>query len=205
MVNLVATLILGDLSTNCYILNIDSSNSVIVVDPAESKEVLDFCEKNNWKIKYIIFTHGHYDHILGALEIKKATNATLVCGRKESEMLKDPLLSCSEIAGKGKYSLTCDILLDDNEDFMDMKIIYTPGHTSGGISLAANGFVLTGDTLFAGSIGRSDLPGGDYGKLILSIKERLFSLPYNFIVYPGHGPQSSIGFEKKNNPFLIGV
>jgi len=205
MINLIATLELGDLSTNCYILSINSSRSVIVVDPAKSDEVLNFCKKNDWNIKYILFTHGHYDHILGSKEIKKDTNAVTVCGLLERDILSDPFLNCSEAAGKGSFSLKCDQFLSDEEDFAGMKVLYTPGHTAGGISLVCNGFVLTGDTLFAGSIGRSDLPTGDLKDLFSSIKNRLFALPDNYIVYPGHGPKSTIGYEKKNNPFLIGL
>jgi hydroxyacylglutathione hydrolase len=205
MINLIATLNLGELSTNCYILSIESSSSVIVVDPAEAKPVLDFCSKNNWKISYVLFTHGHYDHILGAMEIKKATNASIICGLLEKEMIKDPILNGSQVVGNSDYSVECDNYLNDGEEFFGLKVLYTPGHTKGGISLVGQGFVLTGDTLFAGSIGRSDLPGGDYKKLINSIKNVLFTLPDSYIIYPGHGQQSTIGFEKKNNPYLVGI
>ncbi|MDD2715147.1 MAG: MBL fold metallo-hydrolase [Candidatus Wallbacteria bacterium] len=204
MTRLVKTFTLGDISTNCYLLQIGDGNELIAVDPALADPILEFCSENDWKLLHILFTHGHYDHLTGAGELVEKTGASLVAGVHEQKWFTDPELNFSSFLSK-PIVLDIDRFLEDGEEFAGLRVIHTPGHTPGGLSFAGSGFVISGDTLFAESIGRTDLPGGDYKALIRSIQKKLFTLPDLTLVYPGHGPQTKILHEKQHNPFLVGI
>lgn len=200
------TLIVGDLAVNCYIIA-DENKEATVIDPGDnSGDILQIIKENNLHLRYIINTHTHFDHIGAIAEIKKATGADFLIHEGEMHVLKT-LPSQRFIFGVDIDSPPPpDRFLNDNDKIqlggIILKILYTPGHSPGGICIHADGMVFTGDTLFAGSIGRTDLPGGDYNALITAIKEKLLPLGDNTIVLPGHGPKSTIKDERKYNPFL---
>lgn len=197
----------GSFMSNCYIIGCEETSEAAVIDPgAEPEAILSELGKNNLKLKYIINTHGHVDHIGANAEVKKSIEAPILIHKEDAGLLEDPQGNLSMYVG-GKLTLPpAEQLLEEGDEIsignIKLKVIHTPGHTQGGISLKADNEVFTGDSLFAGSIGRTDLPGGNHGQLIKSIKEKLLPLGDDVIVYPGHGPASSIGKEKKMNPFL---
>ncbi|MDD5090254.1 MAG: MBL fold metallo-hydrolase [Candidatus Wallbacteria bacterium] len=201
MTRLLKVLSLGELQTNCFLLQEGESRKLIVVDPAEAGPVITWCAESGFSVGCVLITHGHYDHIGGVSGITEKFDCPVAAGSLEREMLADPDANYSAFFGL-PVSLEPDIFLEDGADFCSLRVLHTPGHTPGGISLAGCGFVLAGDTLFRESVGRSDLPGGDHRQLITSIRDKLFPLPETFIVYPGHGAQTTIGHEKMHNPFL---
>jgi len=199
----------GPLGTNCYIVICEDSKEAMVIDPGihedEYETVLDRVIRDV-KVRYIVNTHGHFDHIMGNHVLKEKTGASIMIHRADRAMLTDPSLNLSWMLGLRIVSPPTDIFLEDGTTFAvgdyRFKVIHTPGHSRGSISILGDGIVFTGDTLFAGSIGRTDLPGSSFNDLIRSLLDRLMRLPDETKVYPGHGPQSLIGVEKQNNPYI---
>ena len=183
----------GWLATNCYVVSCEETKKAAIIDPGleneeEANQILGYIKKNGLKVKYIINTHGHPDHIAGNDKMKQETGASiLIHETHQGRAGPDQKLKDGDIITVGNFTL---------------KVLYTPGHTKGGISLLGDGVVFTGDTLFAGAIGRTDFPGGSYQQIIQSIKTKLLPLPDSTKVYPGHEDFSTIGNEKKYNPFL---
>jgi hydroxyacylglutathione hydrolase len=183
----------GSLSTNCYVVGCEETKEAVVIDPGvenerETEEILNFIKQNSFHIKYIINTHGHPDHIAGNAIMKKATGAPILIHENDAESVQaDRKLHDGDVLQVGTFKLV---------------VLHTPGHTPDGISLLGDNVVFTGDTLFAGSVGRTDFIGGSYEELMRSIKTKLLPLPDSFKVYCGHGPSTTIGDEKKCNPFL---
>ncbi|MBI5181350.1 MAG: MBL fold metallo-hydrolase [Nitrospirae bacterium] len=202
------TLVVGELQVNCYIIAGGKNKDAAVIDAGEnSDDILNIIKKHNLNVKYIINTHTHFDHIGAVSKIKNATGAKFLIHEGEMHVLKT-LPSQNLIFGvRIDAPPSPDGFLKDNDKLhlgdITLKILCTPGHSPGGICIYADGLVFTGDTLFAGSIGRTDLPGGDYNTIINSIKEKLLSLGDKTMVLPGHGPRSTIKEEKEYNPFLI--
>ena len=197
----------GIYAANCYVLYSDTENQGIIVDPGgDADDILKFIEENNINIKYIVLTHGHGDHIAGVMDLKNKLKVDLMIHQADADMLKDAQMNLSSIMAIGSIEITPDDFLNDGDvlEFGDIKlsVIHTPGHTLGGICLLSGDSLITGDTLFKGSIGRTDLAGGNYETIINSIKEKLLVLPGNTKVYPGHGPESTIEYEINNNQFL---
>ena len=202
-------LVVGALDTNCYLIGCKKTKKAAVIDPGGENEVdliLNLLQKNNFDLKYVINTHGHIDHIAGNNLLKTKTKASLLIHKLDADMLVDANKNFSSFMGKEIYSPSADKLLEEGDEIslgtLNLIVIHTPGHTPGGISLVLNNIVFTGDTLFAGGIGRTDLPGGSYQDLIKSIKEKLLILGDDKIIYPGHGPDSTIGEERKTNSYL---
>ncbi len=198
---------LGIYQANCYILNDENTKETAVIDPGgDFPEIRSYIEAKGLKIKYIIITHGHGDHIGALSELKDYSNAPVCIHREDSEMLKNSSKNYSAEMGGPQVNISPDRLLEDGDvlELGDTKlnIIYTPGHSRGGICIYCDGNLFSGDTLFACSIGRTDLYGGSFDEIIASIKEKLLVLPDETAVYPGHGPSSTILTEKKRNPFL---
>ena len=183
----------GWLSTNCYVVGCEETKEAAVIDPgleseAEAEPILDYIKQKDLHIKYIINTHGHPDHVSGNNFMKEATGASILIHESNSERVQaDRKLRDGDVIHVGNYKLV---------------VLHTPGHTKDGISLLGDNVVFTGDTLFAGSIGRTDFPGGSFQELMQSIKTKLLPLPDSFKVYPGHESSTTIGDEKKHNPFL---
>jgi hydroxyacylglutathione hydrolase len=202
----VHTLVVGRLQTNCYILQSDTA--ALVVDPGdEAERILRFLSDIAVKPSHIIATHTHFDHILGVDTVRAKLKIPFLIQRDDLSMLESMQSRVRQIMG---FTVPpppkVDRFLKDGESIAfgvdKVKVIHTPGHSPGSISLAGQDFVLTGDALFNQSIGRTDLPGGDFDTLVRSITERLFTLDDDTIVYPGHGPETSIGDEKLANPFV---
>lgn len=198
---------LGIYQANCYVLYDEKTNETAVIDPGgDFSEIRSYIEANALKVKYIIITHGHGDHIGALNELKKYTDAVLCIHKEDQEMLKSSRLNFSTLMGYPAVTMKADKLLEDGDilELGDIKlnIIHTPGHSRGGICIYCGSSLFSGDTLFAGSIGRTDLSGGSYDEIIASIKDKLLVLPDDTAVYPGHGPSSTISNEKSNNPFL---
>ncbi len=202
-------LVVGALETNCYLIGCEKTKEAAVIDPGGEEAVdliLNLLQKNNFNLKYIINSHGHIDHIIGNNLLKAKTEALLLIHRLDADMLVDGNKNISSFMGKEICSPHADKLLEEGDEIslgsLRLKLIHTPGHTPGGISLVVNNIVFTGDTLFAGGIGRTDLPGGSYQDLKKSIKEKLLVLSDDKIIYPGHGPDSTIGEERRTNPYI---
>lgn len=203
------TIAVGPLSVNCYILGCEKNGEGIVIDPGGNvAEILHLVKKHNLKISTVINTHGHFDHIGGNKELLTASGARLFIHQADSEMLGRAADVGRMYGMKSENSPDADAWLFDGMEFSfgncSMKVLHTPGHTQGCCCLyfADEKIVITGDTLFAESIGRTDLPGGSHEQILESIRTKLFTLPDNVIVYPGHGKESTIGYEKANNPYF---
>ncbi len=200
------TLVVGRLQTNCYILQSDST--ALVVDPGDEPErILRFLSDIAVTPSHIIATHTHFDHVLGVDKIRTTFKIPFLIHREDLSMLESMQSRVRQFMG---FSVPAppkvDRFLTDGESLTVgqdiVKVLHTPGHSPGSISLAGRGYVLTGDALFNQSIGRTDLPGGHLNTLLRSITDRLFNLDDDTIVYPGHGPETSIGDEKLTNPFV---
>lgn len=196
----------GSFAANCYLLACDETREGVIIDPgAEAKTILEMVAREKIKVQYIINTHGHIDHVGANEEVRQALGVPLLIHEADGEMCNKPHVSLSAFIGKLRLAVP-DRLLTDGEKLsvgnLTLEVIATPGHTKGSSSLLVDGVLFTGDTLFAGSIGRTDFPGGSFEQIIRSIKERLLAFPDNTPVYPGHGPRTTIGEEKRYNPFL---
>lgn len=198
---------LGGMQTNCYILGDEVSKKCAVFDPAaDADKILDYVAEKGFTVKYIILTHVHADHIMGVDKLKRLTGAELVAHRGDAEMLNDSGYTLSNLFLSPAPVSKVDIVANDGDvlelGILKLNIIHTPGHTLGGMCVLCKDVLVAGDTLFAQSIGRTDFPGGDYDILISSIKNKLMILDDDINVYPGHGMPTTIGYERKNNPYL---
>jgi glyoxylase-like metal-dependent hydrolase (beta-lactamase superfamily II) len=201
----VQTLVVSMFGTNCYLVSCPETGKGIVIDPgAEGKRILLEIKKSGLIITEIINTHGHIDHTGANGSLKEALQVPLSLPEKDLDTYQNPGWGLGFIFGKPRPP---DRLLKEGDQVSFGKqlltVIETPGHTRGGISLYGSGAVFTGDTLFAGSIGRTDLAGGSFNTLIGAIKEKLLVLPPRTVVYPGHGPATTIEAEARSNPFLL--
>jgi len=195
------------MGANCYVVACEETREAAVIDPGgDVARILDYIKKHNLSVKYIIDTHGHIDHIAGNDQLRDATGAKLMIHEQDAAMLEDTKLNLSSFMGFSARFKPADQLLTEGDTIelgtVKLEVIHTPGHTRGGICVVTDGAVFTGDTLFNGSIGRTDLPGGDFEAIINSIKLKLMKLPGDTAVYPGHMGQSTIEYERKYNPFL---
>lgn len=197
----------GALGTNCYIVWCEQTKQAVVIDPGgDADSIMAQVRGEELTVKYIINTHGHADHIGAVAKIKQVTGAPVLIHAADADMLTSSLRNLSTYMGPG---ITCEpadrtIKEGDVINFGAelLTVLETPGHTPGGICLKGEGVVFSGDTLFAESIGRTDFPGGSYSQLIKHIQQKLMILPDDYTVYPGHGPETTIGWERKRNPFI---
>ncbi|HEY8888767.1 MAG TPA: MBL fold metallo-hydrolase [Clostridium sp.] len=198
----IKKIVVGMYEANCYIIMDNNTNEAVVLDPGgDVDDIVNVIKSINAKVKYILLTHGHIDHTSGVEQLKSITNAIVCISKKDNDLITageylfGPLIK----GGADKLLKNGDIIAISNLEF---TCIDTPGHTPGGMSFLIKNCAFTGDTLFAGSIGRTDFAGGDFNTIITSIKAKLLCLDGDTIVYPGHGPYSTINNEKLNNPFL---
>ncbi|MFC1909800.1 MBL fold metallo-hydrolase [Chloroflexota bacterium] len=201
----------GYLGTDCYVVGSETTGEGMVIDPAgEENRILQAVKDAKLDIKLIVLTHGHPDHIAALGEVKKATGARVAIHPDDA-----PALNSAETRSfSAMFGIAFneppepDWLLKEGDVIklgeLEFKVMQTPGHSPGCICLEGEGVVFSGDTLFNYGVGRTDLPGGNYKKLMASLNDKLMKLPDETLVYPGHGPHSTIGAERKNNPFLRG-
>ncbi len=197
----------GPLGVNCYLVGDEATREGMVIDPgAEAKTILKRTGELRLDIKLLVLTHGHFDHIGGLKEVKEGTNAQIAVHAGDAPSLKhrDPI--SSSFGFFYPQPPAPDRLLKDGDILeigsLSFQVLHTPGHTPGCICLLGKNEVFTGDTLFYESVGRTDLPGGSPEKITESINSKLMVLPDDTKVYPGHGPETTIGQERRNNPYL---
>ena len=190
--------------TNCYL--IETEKAAVIIDPAfKRQKLVDFLKDNENKERLVLITHGHFDHIGGAVNLCEETGVKIGIGALDNPALSDDNLNCAASFNRSLTPFGADFLYNDGDVIkvgdVELKVIATPGHTVGGVTYKMQNFLFTGDTLFNCSVGRTDFAGGDFNELKKSIK-KLYTLPDETIVYPGHGESTTIGFEKQNNPFV---
>ena len=191
------------MGTNSYLFINDNKDCYIIDAPSKLVKFQEIIEKEGLKVKYILLTHSHFDHIMGLQALLNKYKVPLVCHKDEKIILNNSKLNLSNMVGDN-MTFEADIYLEGIKGKFDIfDYILTPGHTPGGVNYKIEKYIFTGDSLFNGSIGRTDFPMGDYKSLIKSLKERILVLDGDSILYPGHGPESTIAFERNNNPFLI--
>lgn len=200
----VQRLVLGPIDTNCWIAGDAEGDPAIVIDPAgDAPRLLDALEDR--AVETIVLTHGHFDHIGAVRALMEATGAPLAVHRLDADAAADPARNLATMAGSDLCTPVADILLEDGDVVraggIELVVLHTPGHTPGSICLLGSGHLFSGDTLFADSVGRTDLPGGDPRALADSIRTKLAGLPDDTVVHPGHGEETSIGRERKRNFF----
>ena len=203
---LIESYVLGAVTTNCYVVTDKSTGDILVVDPAlYSGRLLGAVESRRDRVKRIVLTHRHFDHLLGVAALKADTGALVAIHGLDAEGLTDPAVSLAVSAGMRQTPVTPDVLLRDGDTFnlgeSPFTVVHTPGHTAGGICLCCDNQLFTGDTIFAGDVGRCDLPTGDYKTLKKSLK-RIGGMENLRDIYPGHGPGASFSHELKTNIYL---
>ena len=208
----IKTFVVNEFQVNAYVLH-DETNQAVIIDGAvkfdnEINDLFAYIDKNQLQVKYIISTHGHVDHVCGNIILKEKYDVPVLMN-SEDDFLIESAVSHARVYGLDmEQPPKADNSIEDNSEIKfgnsNLKCLLVPGHTPGSIAFYSDKdtFVISGDALFSGSIGRTDLPKGDYATLINSINNKLMTLPENTKVYCGHGPETSIGYEKTSNPFL---
>jgi glyoxylase-like metal-dependent hydrolase (beta-lactamase superfamily II) len=206
---IIEQLVMGLFQTNCYIVADEDTREAIIIDPGgDAERILETVERLEFDVRLIVNTHGHVDHIMANREVMDATRAPLAIHPDDASMLTNPLRSFSFLMGRFRPSPAASVQLQEGGQVqvgtIVLEVLHTPGHSPGSVSLwcAAEKVLFSGDVLFNMGIGRSDL-GGNHAVLLQSIREKLFTLPDDAVVYPGHGPRTTIGYEKSHNPWLV--
>lgn len=204
----VETMVLGPIGTNCYLLVNEDTKEALIIDPASSADrIKEKMGENGWKPGAILLTHGHFDHIGAVDELKKEYQIPVYASKKEKELIADPSLNGSDMI-RGNIVAHPDTWIDDQDVLalsgITIQVISTPGHTGGSVCyyLPEQGILFSGDTLFAESVGRTDMPTGSQRQLVDSLVKKLSHLPDDTSVYTGHGEDTTIGYEKKYNPYM---
>ncbi len=205
----VKRLVLGLVRTNCYIVYTEATKKAVIIDPAaDSRRIMEEITALGVTPEAVLLTHGHFDHMLAAESLKNGYQIPVCVLKEDAELLKHPQLNCSEQFLHMSYAIAADEELTDGQQlpYLDsaLSVIATPGHTegSGCYYAVAEDILFSGDTLFQGSIGRTDLPTGRAARIAASIREKLFVLPEHTLVLSGHGEETTIGEEKRNNPYV---
>ena len=207
----VTMLTVGSLLTNCYVIWCEDTQEGVVIDPGfdredEAETILRITREKKLIVKSIVNTHGHPDHTCGNRAVKNALGASILIHELDADMLKAAGKGIGTLFGFHSVSPVADGFFHDGDVIkfgkIGLRVLHTPGHSPGSVCLVVEDCVFTGDTLFAGSVGRVDLPGGSGTELETSLREKIAVLPDKFILYPGHGPKSTLDEEKRCNPFL---
>lgn len=206
---LLERLTVGPLATNCYIIGPEDGGMAAVVDPGgDADRILAEVAARRLTVVYVIDTHGHADHVAANGPVLEATGATLAIHGADAPVLADPVANISAFVGGSVNSPPAGLVLADGDELnvgeLTLRIMHTPGHTPGSVVILADDALFSGDTLFAGSVGRTDLPGGSARQLADSLRAKIEPLDPRVVVYPGHGESTTIGREKTVNPFLQG-
>ena len=201
----------GPLQCNCSVVADETTHEAMVIDPGDNIDrVLAILQKHQLTLKQIVITHGHIDHVGGAMKLKAATGAPILINKNDAPQLAMLDIQARWLGMQSPGAVTIDASLDDDQRLktgnISATVMHTPGHTEGSTCLffPAEEKLIAGDTLFAGSIGRTDLPGGNFEKIMRSLHDRVLALPDETIVVPGHGSLTTIGEERESNPFLTG-
>jgi hydroxyacylglutathione hydrolase len=199
----------GPLQCNCSIIGDETTRDAIVIDPGDDiADVLAIIQKHNLQVRQIVITHAHIDHVGGAMKLRQVTTAPILMNQNDYALVKMLDVQAAWLGMKSPGQVEIDRSVGDADKVeagpLVANVIHTPGHTEGSVCLyfPAQQKLIAGDTLFAGSIGRTDLPGGSYDKIIRSLHEKVLALPDETLVVPGHGPLTTIGDERESNPFL---
>ena len=203
----ISTFVVGPLQSNSYLVVDETSRRAAVIDPGmDSQAVLDAVRRQGLRVESIIITHGHFDHVFSSARFKAETGAEVVMHPNDLSLLAEVPETARFFGIKAPVPANPDRLVRDGDSItvgaLSLEVLETPGHTPGSISLCLDDAVFVGDTLFAGSVGRTDLTGGSLEVLLCSIHGKLLALPDRTVVYAGHGPATSIGAERRANPFL---
>ncbi len=205
----VLPLPLGSFGTNCYVVWQDGADALLIDCAGDADAILNEVHARHLRLRLIVLTHGHIDHIEPLADLVRLTSAQVAIHDLDAPMLGDPMVSGASLFGFSQRASTSDILLQEGSDVtlegtgLTFTVLHTPGHTPGSICLLGGGALFSGDTLFAGGIGRMDLPGGDEEAMQASLS-RLLELPGDTLVYPGHGPATTIQDEREHNPWVNG-
>ena len=205
------TIVVGPFQVNCYLYWDETSGDGVIIDPGDDdSRIVGAVERAGFTPKAILLTHGHGDHIAAVGPVKEKFDVPLYVGRGEESLLKNPSENVSALIGHPIVAPDPDHLVADNDlvqvGAIELRVLATPGHSPGGVCYLdeRQGICFSGDTLFWGSIGRTDFPGCSHERLIQSIREKILTLPDSVVCYPGHGPETTVGGERVNNPFLSG-
>ena len=200
----------GPLQCNCSVIGDEQTREAIVIDPGDDiDDVLEIVHRHQLQVKQIVITHAHIDHVGGAMKLRSATGAPILLNQNDYALLKMMDVQAAWIGMKSPGKIEIDANLNQADSVqagsLAGQVIHTPGHTEGSICVyfPAEKMLIAGDTLFAGSIGRTDLPGGSFEKIVRSLHDKVMALPDETVVIPGHGPSTTIGEERESNPFLV--
>jgi hydroxyacylglutathione hydrolase len=204
----IHTIVVGPLEVNCYIIADLDSRDAIVIDPGDdAAKILKYVRSRSLRVHYILNTHGHIDHVGANAILRAQLNAPIAIHHADANLLQNAALNGAALFGFPFTEHSPDLLLNDHDTIQSaslrLAVVHTPGHSPGGVCFLAESCVFTGDTLFAGSVGRTDLPGGNWRQLCQSLKEKILPLRDSLTVYPGHGPETTIAAERQTNPFLL--
>ncbi|MBI3646846.1 MAG: MBL fold metallo-hydrolase [Acidobacteriales bacterium] len=199
----------GPLQCNCSVVGDESSRDAMVIDPGDDiEEIAAIIRKHKLKVKQIVITHAHIDHVGGAVKLRALTGAPILLNQNDYALLKMLDVQAAWVGMASPGDVKIDANLSHGDDVktgsLSANVLHTPGHTEGSVCLyfPADKLLIAGDTLFAGSIGRTDLPGGSFEKIMRSLHQKVLALPDETVVIPGHGPKTTIGEEREGNPYL---